>query len=428
MKQSLDFLIKVNQLKEMPRAGWFFMGIKNPESVAAHTFRASVAAWLMSQKKRLNTERLIKIALSHDFCDLYAGEKAPFFYYADLPQNEKKRKSALKKWVRLSKKEKEKRSQMKLKTKEKSLLKLIKKLSPSLKKEIYSCWLDYEKGISKEARFFKQIERIETLIQSLEYFGKDQKTGGTTWWERTEEMVEDPLLLDFLKIIQRKFYGKQKKPSISKMPQRYQKELNNILDFLLELGRLKNMPRLYWTIRGIKKPETVSDHIFTVAVMAWILADKKKHDLETLLKMALCHEISAVHTGDSTPYDKILPKDKKTKEKVLDKWPRLSKKEKSKIFIEDFREEKKAFKKLSSKLKPPFKKEIVKLWEEYRTRSTPEGHFLSQINVLAVLLQALIYKRKNKSFSATPIWEWAFEISDGPINFDLMEQMKKEFY
>ena len=80
MKERLEFLIKTNKLKEMPRTGWVLMGERNPEMIAEHTFRVCVAAWLLGKKKKLNIERLIKIALSHDLCEIYAGDMTPFFY------------------------------------------------------------------------------------------------------------------------------------------------------------------------------------------------------------------------------------------------------------------------------------------------------------------------------------------------------------
>ena len=246
---------------------------------------------------------------------------------------------------------------------------------------------------------------------------------GSCWWEGADEIVEDPLLIDFLKVIQKRFYGEKIKKFEG------EGELEDILDFLLEIGRLKGMPRLYWLIYKIKNPETVASHIFGLALMVWLFGGKGKPkcNMEKLLKMALCHEISAVYTGDTTPYGKI--SDKREKKKILKKWPRLTKKEKVKRFIKDFKEEKKAFEKISSILKKsPVRKEIVRLWQEYRTKSALEGSFLSRLNVSAVLLQALLYEKENKSFSAVPIWEWAMESADNPVNFLLLEEMERIFY
>lgn len=429
MKNLLNFLIKINKLKDIPRTGWVLREVGDPETIAEHTFRIAVTSWLLGEEKKINVERAIKIALFHDLCEVYAGDTTPFSYYTRLPKNKEKRKKVLMKWVRLSRKEKERRGKIKFEKEKKALLKLVKPLRPRLKNEIFSCWLDYEKGITKEGRFVRQVDKIETLVQAIEYFGSGRNTPAVGWWEEVEELAADPLLLDFLKIIQKRFYSRGFWWLGGKIYyKKRQRELKNILDFILEMGKLKRMPRLYWVIREVEKPETVAGHIFTVALMAWLFGGSKKYNMEKLLKMALCHEVSAVYTGDTTPYDKILPKEKKKKRELLKRWPRLSKKEKMKMFIRDFKKEKKAFEKLALRLKRPVKKEIIQLWKEYRTRSTPEGHFLSQLNALAVLLQALSYEEKHKGFSAAPIWEWVFEISDNPVNFKLMEEMKKKFY
>jgi len=425
MKNNLNFLIEISKLKEIPRTGWILRKVKNPETIAEHTFRVAMMNWILATKAKpkLNLKKIIQISLAHDLCEVYAGDVTPFFYYIrDLPKEGKERKKFLRKWVRLLKIKKERRGKEKFNLEKKSLLRLIKFLKPGTKREIFSSWLNGTKRFSKEGDFVKQIDKIETLLQAIEYFGvgKDSFAGG--WWEESEEIVEDPLLLKFLKAVQKKFYGKAKN---------YQKnaELENILDFLLEVGKLKKLPRLYWVLRGIKNPETVAGHIFTLAIMAWILGgEKKKLNMEKLLKMALCHELSAIYTGDTTPYDRILPEDEKEREEIFERMIRLSKKEKKWIFLKDYKEEKKAFEKLTHRFNPPLKKEIIQLWGEYRTKSTPEGHFLSQLNVLAVLLQGLLYEEKNKKFSAAPLWEWVFEICDDPITTGLIEEMKKKFY
>jgi putative hydrolase of HD superfamily len=424
MKNKLDFLIEINKLKKTPRTGWVLRKVENPETIAEHIFRVAIVSWLLSMEKKINVEKVIKIALSHDLCEVYAGDVTPFFYYANLPKDKKKRRKVLMKWVRLSKKEKEKRGRAKLNKEKKSLLKLIRGLEPRLKKEIFSSWFDYERGISKEGKFVKQVDKIETLIQSIEYFGSGKDSPAFGWWEEIEEIVEDPLLLDFLKVIQKKFYKKRIKPV------KNQKELENILEFILEMGKLKRMPRLYWIIREIKEPETMAGHIFTLALMAWVFGGGKerKYNMEKLLKMALCHEISAVYVGDITPYGDVLPKKKDKRRKALKKWVRLSRKEKLEQFIESFKKEKKAFKKLGLKLKNPFKKEIIHLWKEYKTKSSSEGQFLSQLDVLTVLLQALSYNEKDKDFLVAPIWELAFEKCDKQICFDFFGEVKRKFY
>lgn len=420
MKNFLNFFIKVYKLKETTRTGWGIWRIKNPETIAEHTFRVCFLAFLLGRKKGLNLKKVVQCSLVHDLCEVYAGDITPLFYYQKLDIKKKRDKKILLKGIRLPEKEKKRRSKIKFEKEKKSLLKLVSFFEKNLKKEIFFRWIDYEKGLSREGRFVKQIDWIENLIQSLEYLGPEQS--GSGWWEIAQEKVYDPLLLDFLAIIQKKFYKKKIRA------QKKNEDLENILDFILVIGRLKRMPRLYWILRGVKNPETVASHIFTLALMAWIFGRETKLNQEKLLKMALCHEISAVYTGDTTPYDKILPKDVQKRKEILKKMVRLSRMEKKEIFFKDYQEEEETLEKLTTKLNPALRNEIIQLWKEYRTKSSPEGYFLSQFNVLAVLLQSLLYEKKDKNFFTIPLWEWAFENIDHSLALEFLRELKKKFY
>jgi putative hydrolase of HD superfamily len=177
---------------------------------------------------------------------------------------------------------------------------------------------------------------------------------------------------------------------------------------------------------GIKNPETVAGHTFSVTLMTWIFGlQKKEIDLEKSLKMALCHEFPSVYTGDLiTPF--ILPKNEE-KRKIFEKWPRLGKKEKEKIFFGDYQKERKAIEKLTQKLERNLKKEIIGLWDEYKNNLTPEAHFVNQINVLAVLLEALLYQKKDKYLPIGWIWEWAFEKCENQETLKFLDILKEKF-
>jgi 5'-deoxynucleotidase YfbR-like HD superfamily hydrolase len=156
--------------------------------------------------------------------------------------------------------------------------------------------------------------------------------------------------------------------------------------------------------------------------------EKTKLNMEKILKMALCHELSAVYTGDTIPYIKRLPKDRKKRKEILKKWPRLPEKEKARRFAREYKEEKEAFLKLTFGLEKNLKKEIINLWDEYRRVTTPEAHFLAQVNSLAVLLQGLLYQKKYRGYLVDPLWEWAFEKCDDPIALEFLDALKEKFY
>mgnify|MGYP001568527532 CR=1 FL=1 len=84
MKNILNFLIEANKLKEMPRTGWILMGLKNPETVADHTFRMVILSWFLARKKKLNIKRAILIALFHDLCEVHAGDITTLLYHPEL--------------------------------------------------------------------------------------------------------------------------------------------------------------------------------------------------------------------------------------------------------------------------------------------------------------------------------------------------------
>ncbi len=418
MDSILRFLVEVNKLKETIRTGWIIWRVKNPETIAEHIFRVSFLTYCLGWKKGLNLKRAIQCALSHDLCEVYAGDVTPLFYYENLDVRKKRDREILMKGIRLSKEEKEKMSKIKFENERKSLLKLIQPLKENLRNEIFFRWLDYEKGFSAEGKFTRQVDWIENLIQSLEYLGP--KKSGRGWWEIAEEKIFDPLLLEFLKVIQIKFYHRKTFPKSTQ-----EKELKGILEFILKIGKLKRMERTYWKAWGIKNAESVAEHIFFTSLLAWIFGREKKHLNQTkLLKMALSHEISAVIIGDTIPYIEKLPSQIKKRKEILKKWPRLPEYEKAKRFLRQYNKEKKAMEKLTLSLEPGLRKEIISLWEEYRKVSSAEAIFLNQVNVLAVLIQGVLYHKKYK-ITLTPLFEWAFEKCDDPILLSFLEKLSK---
>jgi len=82
--------------------------------------------------------------------------------------------------------------------------------------------------------------------------------------------------------------------------------MKNILNFLIEVGRLKKIPRKGWILRRIRNPETIAAHTFRMAIMAWILGKQKKLNINKILKMSLIHDLCEIYAGDTTPYDTLL--------------------------------------------------------------------------------------------------------------------------
>ncbi len=206
MKELLNFFIEVGKLKRKFRKGWLIHGIKNSESTAEHIFRMTIIAWVLGKNKKLNMEKVIKIALVHDLCEVYAPDMTP--YDPLLPKDRKKAMEILKKWPKFTPSLKIKKYKNKYKIELLALKRLVSRLPLHLRKEILNLWLEFEKGLSKEGRFVKQVDKVENLLQGLEYWKKHGKIQHKLWMRWAKEILDDPVLVEFMKTLEEKFCKK----------------------------------------------------------------------------------------------------------------------------------------------------------------------------------------------------------------------------
>lgn len=62
----IGFLHEAGHLKNTPRAGWQLAGIRQPESVAEHSFRVGVIAYVLALMEGADENKAAAIALFHD--------------------------------------------------------------------------------------------------------------------------------------------------------------------------------------------------------------------------------------------------------------------------------------------------------------------------------------------------------------------------
>ncbi|NXH16220.1 HDDC2 protein, partial [Bucco capensis] len=89
--------------------------------------------------------RCIRLALVHDMAECIVGDIAP----ADnISKEEKHRREEV--WTA-------------------AMQELTQLLSEELRKEIYELWEEYESQCTAEAKFVKQLDQCEMILQALEY-------------------------------------------------------------------------------------------------------------------------------------------------------------------------------------------------------------------------------------------------------------------
>jgi putative hydrolase of HD superfamily len=145
--------------------------------------------------------------------------------------------------------------------------------------------------------------------------------------------------------------------------------VSGILDFYSELIALKKLLRQGWLLRGIPRErcESVADHVFATAILAIVVSEQLRPDLDRLrvLELALTHELGEIDAGDLTPADRV----------PLETKHRL---------------ERDGVNRLAGLLASGSR--LVELWSEYEAGVTPEGRFVRQIEKLEMALQAAAYE------------------------------------
>ena len=204
MKEILNFLIKVGELKGKQRRGWEMHQIKNSETTAEHIFHLAILSWFLGKREKLNLERVIKLALIHDLCEVYCADLTP--YDPLLPKDKKKAMEILKKWPDFTPELKIKKEKEKLELENKAVKKLVAKLPKYLRVEIRNLWLDFCEGKTREGRFVKQADKIANFLQGIEYWKKYGKIQHRLWTRWIKEIIDDPVLIRFIKEIEKKFY------------------------------------------------------------------------------------------------------------------------------------------------------------------------------------------------------------------------------
>lgn len=68
------FLIEAGHLKRTPRAGWAIAGVRTPESVAEHSYRTAVIAYVIAVMEGANPDRAAALAVFHDVPETRSGD------------------------------------------------------------------------------------------------------------------------------------------------------------------------------------------------------------------------------------------------------------------------------------------------------------------------------------------------------------------
>jgi putative hydrolase of HD superfamily len=172
----LDFLEKTDEAKSVLRRGYLGNGSRR-ESIAEHMWHLALWAMLLHRDMGFRTDllRTLKLVLTHDLVEIYAGDTYAYDDHGARDQREREEIGAVK---------------------------LFGILPDDLRDEFRALWDEFEAGETPEARFAVALDRIQGFYQNCISRGKSWKEHGISkekTFSRTDmPRKTDPLLSEIL--------------------------------------------------------------------------------------------------------------------------------------------------------------------------------------------------------------------------------------
>jgi putative hydrolases of HD superfamily len=187
------FMRLAGRLKRTVRTGWVDRGIpaEQAESVADHSFRVALLSWLASARTELDRDRILKLALIHDLAEAITGDLTPYDL-ADVVVPDDDARIAFLNRRHLASAD---RAAAKRAAEAAANLEISRELPKSLRTEIRSLWQELEERATPEAMFVKQVDKLETYLQSLEYAEERPGLAVASFAAEVAEAIDVPELM-----------------------------------------------------------------------------------------------------------------------------------------------------------------------------------------------------------------------------------------
>lgn len=138
----LNFVRLLGKLKHTKRAGWVRQSVPDCESVADHMYRMAVMAMMLPGNGNLDRDRCVRLSLVHDIAECIVGDITP----ADkVPKDIKHAKELA------------------------AITDIQKLVPPEFSDELLKLWREYEDQASPEAKYVKDLDRFDMVMQAHEY-------------------------------------------------------------------------------------------------------------------------------------------------------------------------------------------------------------------------------------------------------------------
>jgi putative hydrolase of HD superfamily len=173
----LRFLHLAGRLKSTPRAGWALRGITQPESVADHSHRVALLALVLAPRADppLDVASCVALGLVHDLAEALVGDITP---YDGVSADDKRRR-------------------------EEDAMRQLAGLAGD--DSLLALWRQYDAAESPEARFVKELDKLETVLQAAEYQQRGDAAPGALdeFWHSAGARISSPPMRTLLDALRR---------------------------------------------------------------------------------------------------------------------------------------------------------------------------------------------------------------------------------
>jgi putative hydrolase of HD superfamily len=171
-----EFFFQIAGLKKLPRSGWKIkLGLDDSESVAEHSYMMSVMSMVLADMKSLNSEKVIKMSILHDWAESKIGDFMPDEIGYD-------KKSELENYA---------------------MTEILELLPQKIQSDYQDMWNEFLVRGTPEARLVHELDKLEMALQAKIYETDIDPEKVKPFIISAVEQIMDPdvkkILMDILK-------------------------------------------------------------------------------------------------------------------------------------------------------------------------------------------------------------------------------------
>ncbi|GAA0397835.1 HD domain-containing protein [Streptomyces luteireticuli] len=164
-KGTVGYMMEMGALKRMKRSGWWIAGVKDPETIAEHSFRTAVIGSVLAMMEGADPAKVALLCTFHDTQETRIG---------DIP------------WIG--------RRYLTAAGNERVTADQVSKAHPAVVAGVQAIVQEYENGDTLEVRVARDADKLECMIQGLEYLEQGYRNA-QEWVDSTRAKLKTPSAL-----------------------------------------------------------------------------------------------------------------------------------------------------------------------------------------------------------------------------------------